>query len=70
MLALAGGSWIFAGFLVVLFFAIVAGYYTRAGSGINQRPTDKRSGSPGAKGPSRISSAERPGKSAPPPPRA
>ena len=36
--SLAGGSLIFAAFLVVLFFAFVFGYYTRRGSAINQRP--------------------------------
>ncbi len=36
--ALAGGSWIFIGVLVLFFFAVVLGYYTRAGSGISQRP--------------------------------
>ena len=36
--ALAGGSLIFAVFVVVLFFVVVYGYYTRRGSGINQRP--------------------------------
>jgi hypothetical protein len=70
MLAFAGGAYIFLGFLVVFFFAIVFGYYTRAGSGINQRPTDVRAGSPGAKGASRISKAERPGETTPAPPRA
>jgi hypothetical protein len=35
---LAGGSWIFVGVLVVLFFGFVFGYYTRRGSAINQRP--------------------------------
>ena len=70
MVGLVGGSYIFLGFLVVFFFAIVFGYYTRAGSGINQRPTDKRGGSPGAKGASRISKAERPGDTTSAPPRA
>lgn len=38
VMAQAGGSLIFAGVLVVLFFAFVFGYYTRRGSAINQRP--------------------------------
>jgi hypothetical protein len=37
-LALAGGSLIFAGFVVVLFVVLVFGYYTRRGSGISQTP--------------------------------
>ncbi|MEO6859370.1 MAG: hypothetical protein ABI323_12435 [Solirubrobacteraceae bacterium] len=36
--ALAGGSLIFAVFLVLMFFALVYSYYTRRGSGINQTP--------------------------------
>jgi hypothetical protein len=37
-LALAGGSLIFAGVIVVIFLAVVFGYYTRRGSAINQHP--------------------------------
>lgn len=37
-MTLAGGSWIFAGFSVVLFFVIAYSFYTRTGSGINQHP--------------------------------
>jgi hypothetical protein len=37
-IALSGGAWWFLGFLIVAFFGIVFGYYTRKGSGINQRP--------------------------------
>ena len=37
-LALAGGSLIFAGFVVVLFVVLIFGYYTRRGSGISQTP--------------------------------
>jgi hypothetical protein len=37
-MALAGGSWIFAAFVVVLFLVLVYGYYTRRGSGISQTP--------------------------------
>ncbi len=36
--ALAGGSLIFLAFILVFFFALVFGYYTRKGSGISQRP--------------------------------
>jgi len=57
MLALAGGAFIFLGFLVVLFAALVFGYYTRSGSGIEQRPSDGRD-APGARGRSHISTAE------------
>lgn len=53
-LALAGGSLIFLAFVVVLFFVVAFGFYTRRGSGIDQRPTDDRGGSPGAKGASSI----------------
>lgn len=59
MLAFAGGSLIFLAFLIVFFFAIVFGFFTRRGSGINQRPSDGRGQAPGAEGSSRISSAER-----------
>lgn len=62
---LAGGIWVFIGFVVIFFFAVCYGYWTRTGSGINQRPHDaggSRGGgerAPGAHGSSRISSAER-----------
>ena len=50
-MALAGGAWIFLGFLVFMFFAVVFGYYTSTGSGINARPYGKvYGGAPGAKG--------------------
>jgi hypothetical protein len=57
---MSGGAWIFLIFIVLLFFALVYGFYTRRGSGINQRPHDpNREGSAsGAVGRSRISSAE------------
>jgi hypothetical protein len=59
MLALAGGSLIFLAFIIVFFLAVVYGFFTRTGSGINQRPHDGRGDAPGAEGASRISSAER-----------
>jgi hypothetical protein len=59
MLAFAGGSFIFLAVIIVFFLAVVYGFFTRRGSGINQRPTDGRGGAPGAEGSSRISSAER-----------
>lgn len=44
------GSLIFLAFLVIGFFAIVWGYFTATGSGINPRPYGKLySGSPGAR---------------------
>src|SRR5947209_18409888 len=36
--ALAGGTWIFVGVLVALFFIVAFSYYTRTGSGISQTP--------------------------------
>jgi protein-disulfide isomerase len=44
--AFAGGSLIFAAFVVVLFFAVVYGYYTRRGSGISQTPYRRPGGPP------------------------
>lgn len=58
MLALAGGSLIFLGFIVLFFFALVYGFYTRKGSGINQRPSDGRGEAPGAEGASSITTTE------------
>ncbi len=57
---MSGGASVFLIFIVLLFFALVYGSYTRRGSGINQRPHDSdREGSAlGAVGRSRISSAE------------
>ncbi len=43
--ALAGGWWIFLIFLFVFLFAVIFGYYTVTGSGINLRPY-RRSGEP------------------------
>ncbi len=42
----------------MLFFVVAYGYYTRRGSGINQRPTDGRGSAPGAKGASSITTTE------------
>jgi protein-disulfide isomerase len=44
--AFAGGSLIFGVFVVVLFFVVVYGYYTRRGSGINQTPYRRPDGPP------------------------
>ena len=50
------GSLIMLAFLVVSFFAIVWGYFTRTGSGINPRAYGKLySGSPGARGSAEVS---------------
>jgi len=49
------GMWMFLAFLVLFFFAISHGYYTRTGSAINQHPYDGTSGdAPGAEIPSTI----------------
>jgi hypothetical protein len=48
-IALAGGSWIFLGFVVLFLVANVIALYTRVGSGINQHAYGKLySGAPGA----------------------
>jgi len=53
--ASGNGTWMFLAFLVLFFFAICHGYYTRTGSGINQRPYDGTHGdAPGAEIPSTI----------------
>lgn len=50
-IALAGGSGIFATFLIVFFFAIVYGLFTKTGSGIQTRPYfNQYGGAPGATG--------------------
>jgi hypothetical protein len=47
--ALADGAFIFLAFLVVAFFGIVLGYYTKTG-GIGEHPYDKiYSGAPGSR---------------------
>jgi hypothetical protein len=50
--ALAGGSWIFLGFIVVALFAVVFGYFTYEGSGIGSHPAKSGDDSPGASEPS------------------
>jgi hypothetical protein len=49
------GGWIFLIVIVLLFVALVYGFYTRRGSAINQRPYDpaRGDGASGAAGPSR-----------------
>ena len=58
MLALAGGSFIFLAFIIIFFFVLVYSFYTRTGSGINQRPSDGRGEAPGAEGASSITTTE------------
>ena len=49
-IALAGGSWIFLGFVIFFLVANVIALYTRTGSGINQHAYGKLySGAPGAR---------------------
>ena len=55
VLAVAGGSFIFLGVLIVFFFAVVFGFFTIRGSGINKHPSDGLDGSPGSAGPSQAS---------------
>ena len=53
---MADGSWIFLAFIIIFFFAIAYGYFSRTGSGINPRPYGKLySGSPGANCPGEVS---------------
>lgn len=61
VLALAGGSLIFLGFIIVFFFAFAFAYYSRAGSDITERPSDGLGGhdggnsaAPKAEGPDNI----------------
>jgi hypothetical protein len=52
---MAAGIWSFLAFLVVMFFAIAHGYYSRSGSAINQHPYhDAHGDAPGADIPSTI----------------
>jgi hypothetical protein len=53
--ALAGGSFIFLGVVILLFLAVVYGFYTYKGSAINSHPSDGRDGAPGSAGPSQAS---------------
>jgi cbb3-type cytochrome oxidase subunit 3 len=56
-LALAGGSGIFAAFIVLFTVAVIYSLYSRRGSGINQHPhAGPYSSAPGAKGSSTIGS--------------
>lgn len=53
--ALAGGSFIFIGVIVLIFFAVVYGYYTVRGSAIDLHPNDGLDGAPGSAGPGEAS---------------
>ncbi len=44
--ALAGGTLIFTGVIVLFLFAVIFGYYTRTGSGISQTPYRRPGGPP------------------------
>jgi hypothetical protein len=50
VLGAAGGSYIVVGVVVVLIVGLIAGFYTRTGSGIDDHPSDGGDGAPGAKG--------------------
>ena len=54
-LALAGGSGLFAAFIVILTLAVIYSLYTRRGSGISQRPYfNPYTNAPGASGASSV----------------
>ena len=53
--ALAGGSFTFLAFILVMFVAVVYSFYTVSGSAINKHPNDGRDGAPGSAGPSEAS---------------
>jgi hypothetical protein len=56
VLALAGGSGIFAAFLIVFVIAVIYALFTVRGSGISERPYSKiYGGAPGASGASSAS---------------
>ena len=48
--ALAGGSFIFLGVLLVGLFGLIYGYFTYDGSGIGPHPSDGRGEAAGAEG--------------------
>jgi hypothetical protein len=51
VIALAGGSGVFAAFVVVMFFGVAWTLFTKAGSGITERPYfNQYGGAPGATG--------------------
>lgn len=54
-MAFVDGSFVFLAIVVVIFFALVYGFFTRQGSGIDEHPSDGLDGAPGAKGKSEVS---------------
>ena len=60
LIALAGGSWIILGVLLVGFFIVIPlAYYTKKGSGIYEHPYNKvYGGAPGALGPGSSSGSD------------
>ncbi|MBV9197314.1 MAG: hypothetical protein JO168_24530 [Solirubrobacterales bacterium] len=52
LFAVAGGSFIFIGVIIVFLLAVVYGFYTYKGSAINPHPNDGLDGAPGAQAPS------------------
>jgi len=52
ILAVTAGSFVIVAFCVVMFFAVVYGFFTYSGSAINPHPNDGLDGSPGSEGPS------------------
>lgn len=59
--ALAGGSYIFLGFIAVAFAGVIFGYFTFSGSGINAHPSKGGTGAPGSGEPSSASGKGRTG---------
>ena len=55
IIALAGGSFIFLGVLIVGLFGLIYGFFTYEGSGIGAHPSDGRGEAPGAEGESEAS---------------
>jgi hypothetical protein len=55
IIALAGGSYIFLGVIVLLLVAVIFGYFTYEGSGINAHPAKGGDSAPGSREPSSAS---------------
>jgi hypothetical protein len=54
-IALAGGSWVILLVMLLILAGVIYGFYTRAGSGIDQHPHGAESEAPGAEGRSEVS---------------
>lgn len=54
-MSLTGGSFVFLGVMVAMFFGVVYGFYTYSGSTINPHPSGGLDGAPGASDPSQAS---------------